>query len=52
MNLIEVIRVTVADSAAGTSVDLAKLGINVLAMGAIASPTATADLHQTLAFME
>lgn len=35
VDLIEEIRLTVAGTAAGTSVDLAKLGLSVLAMGAI-----------------
>jgi sugar/nucleoside kinase (ribokinase family) len=35
VDLLEEIRLTVAGTAAGTSVDLAKLGVNVLAMGAI-----------------
>src|SRR4051794_32741827 len=34
-DLLEEIRLTVAGTAAGTSVDLAKLGANVIAMGAI-----------------
>ena len=35
VDLVEEIRLTVAGTAAGASVDLAKLGVNVLAMGAI-----------------
>ena len=35
LDLLEEIRLTVAGTAAGTSVDLAKLGVDVLAMGAI-----------------
>lgn len=35
VDLLEEIRLTVAGTAAGTSVDLAKLGVSVLAMGAI-----------------
>ncbi|MCC6801857.1 MAG: sugar kinase [Anaerolineae bacterium] len=35
VDLIEEIRITVAGTAAGTSVDLAKLGANVVAMGAL-----------------
>src|SRR6476659_6021362 len=35
VDLLEEIRLTVAGTAAGTSVDLAKLGANVIAMGAI-----------------
>ncbi|MEM7537348.1 MAG: sugar kinase [Chloroflexota bacterium] len=35
VDILEEIRITVAGTAAGTSVDLAKLGVNVIAMGAI-----------------
>ncbi|MEM7126365.1 MAG: sugar kinase [Chloroflexota bacterium] len=35
VDLLDEIRITVAGTAAGTSVDLAKLGVNVVAMGAI-----------------
>ena len=35
VDLLEEIRITVAGTAAGTSVDLAKLGANVIAMGAV-----------------
>src|SRR5581483_7011153 len=40
VDLIEEIRLTVAGTAAGTSVDLAKLGVDVLAMGAIGEDAA------------
>ncbi|HET7055797.1 MAG TPA: PfkB family carbohydrate kinase, partial [Thermomicrobiales bacterium] len=40
VDLIEEIRLTVAGTAAGTSVDLAKLGAGVLAMGAIGEDAA------------
>lgn len=40
VDLIDEIRLTVAGTAAGTSVDLAKLGCNVLAMGAIGEDAA------------
>lgn len=40
VDLIEEIRLTVAGTAAGTSVDLAKLGVDVLAMGAIGDDAA------------
>ncbi len=40
IDLLEEIRLTVAGTAAGTSVDLAKLGANVLAMGAIGEDAA------------
>src|SRR3954464_1871087 len=40
VDLLEEIRLTVAGTAAGTSVDLAKLGANVLAMGAIGEDAA------------
>ncbi|MDF3041789.1 MAG: hypothetical protein K0Q71_4495 [Thermomicrobiales bacterium] len=40
IDLLEEIRLTVAGTAAGTSVDLAKLGANVLAMGAIGDDAA------------
>ena len=40
VNLLEEIRLTVAGTAAGTSVDLAKLGVDVLAMGAIGEDAA------------
>src|SRR3990170_3914600 len=40
VDLLEEIRLTVAGTAAGTSVDLAKLGVNVLAMGAIGEDAA------------
>src|SRR5690606_6868491 len=40
VDLIEEIRLTVAGTAAGTSVDLAKLGASVLAMGAIGEDAA------------
>ena len=40
VNLIEEIRLTVAGTAAGASVDLAKLGVSVLAMGAIGEDAA------------
>ena len=40
IDLLEEIRLTVAGPAAGTSVDLAKLGANVLAMGAIGEDAA------------
>lgn len=35
VDLLDEIRITVAGTAAGTSIDMAKLGLNVLAMGAI-----------------
>ena len=37
VDLLDEIRITVAGTAAGTSIDLAKLGVNVVAMGAIGS---------------
>src|SRR3712207_8173663 len=40
VHLIDEIRLTVAGTAAGTSVDLAKLGVDVLAMGAIGEDAA------------
>jgi sugar/nucleoside kinase (ribokinase family) len=40
VDLLEEIRLTVAGTAAGTSVDLAKLGVDVLAMGAIGQDAA------------
>jgi sugar/nucleoside kinase (ribokinase family) len=40
VDLVEEIRLTVAGTAAGTSVDLAKLGVDVLAMGAIGEDAA------------
>ncbi|MBA2596822.1 MAG: sugar kinase [Chloroflexia bacterium] len=40
VDLLEEIRLTVAGTAAGTSVDLAKLGVDVLAMGAIGEDAA------------
>jgi sugar/nucleoside kinase (ribokinase family) len=40
VDLLEEIRLTVAGTAAGTSVDLAKLGVEVLAMGAIGEDAA------------
>ena len=40
VDLIDEIRLTVAGTAAGTSVDLAKLGADVLAMGAIGEDAA------------
>src|SRR3954465_11227159 len=40
VDLIEEIRLTVAGTAAGTSVDLAKLGVDVLAMGAVGEDAA------------
>jgi sugar/nucleoside kinase (ribokinase family) len=40
VDLLEEIRLTVAGTAAGTSVDLAKLGVSVLAMGAIGEDAA------------
>src|SRR5262245_66095598 len=40
VDLIEEIRLTVAGTAAGTSVDLAKLGARVVAMGAIGKDAA------------
>jgi sugar/nucleoside kinase (ribokinase family) len=40
VDLIEEIRLTVAGTAAGTSVDLAKLGVSVLAMGAVGEDAA------------
>ena len=40
VDLIEEIRLTVAGTAAGTTVDLAKLGVDVLAMGAIGKDAA------------
>ncbi len=40
VDLLEEIRLTVAGTAAGTSVDLAKLGVNVLAVGAIGEDAA------------
>ncbi len=40
LDLIEEIRLTVAGTAAGTSVDLAKLGVSVLAMGAVGEDAA------------
>ena len=40
VDLLEEIRLTVAGTAAGTSVDLAKLGVHVLAMGAIGEDAA------------
>ncbi|HAJ36695.1 MAG TPA: sugar kinase, partial [Chloroflexi bacterium] len=35
VDLLEEIRITVAGTAAGTSIDLAKLGAHVIAMGAL-----------------
>lgn len=48
VDLIDEIRVTVAGTAAGTSVDLAKLGARVIAMGAIGDDQLGAFLAQTM----
>lgn len=39
LDLLEKIRITAAGTAAGTSVDMAKLGLNVIAMGAVGKDT-------------
>ena len=49
VDLIEEIRLTVAGTAAGTSVDLAKLGASVLAMGAIGEDAAGNFIVDTMA---
>ncbi|MBZ0290165.1 MAG: sugar kinase, partial [Anaerolineae bacterium] len=48
VDLIEEIRITVAGTAAGTSVDLAKLGAHVLAMGATGSDELGNFVHDTM----
>jgi sugar/nucleoside kinase (ribokinase family) len=48
VDLIEEIRLTVAGTAAGTSVDLAKLGVDVLAMGAIGEDAAGSFIVDTM----
>lgn len=48
VDLIEEIRITVAGTAAGTSVDLAKLGANVLAMGATGTDELGNFVHDTM----
>lgn len=48
VDLIDEIRMTVAGTAAGTSVDLAKLGAEVVAMGAIGNDELGAFLVQTM----
>jgi sugar/nucleoside kinase (ribokinase family) len=48
VDLLEEIRLTVAGTAAGTSVDLAKLGANVLAMGAIGEDAAGNFIVETM----
>ncbi|MDP9364420.1 MAG: sugar kinase [Chloroflexota bacterium] len=48
VDLIEEIRLTVAGTAAGTSVDLAKLGVGVLAMGAIGEDAAGDFIADTM----
>jgi len=48
VDLIEEIRLTVAGTAAGTSVDLAKLGVNVVAMGAIGNDAAGQFILDTM----
>ncbi|MBW3633652.1 MAG: sugar kinase, partial [Chloroflexi bacterium] len=48
VDLLEEIRLTVAGTAAGTSVDLAKLGVNVLAMGAIGEDAAGNFIADTM----
>ena len=48
VDLIEEIRLTVAGTAAGTTVDLAKLGVSVLAMGAIGEDAAGNFIVDTL----
>jgi sugar/nucleoside kinase (ribokinase family) len=49
VDLIDEIRLTVAGTAAGTSVDLAKLGVDVLAMGAIGDDAAGNFILDTMA---
>jgi sugar/nucleoside kinase (ribokinase family) len=49
VDLIEEIRLTVAGTAAGTSVDLAKLGADVLAMGAVGEDAGGAFIRETMA---
>ncbi len=48
VDLIDEIRLTVAGTAAGTSVDLAKLGANVVAMGAIGNDAAGQFILDTM----
>jgi sugar/nucleoside kinase (ribokinase family) len=48
VDLLEEIRLTVAGTAAGTSVDLAKLGANVIAMGAIGQDAAGQFILDTM----
>ena len=48
VDLLEEIRLTVAGTAAGTSVDLAKLGVDVLAMGALGDDAAGAFIRDTM----
>src|SRR3954464_3904686 len=48
VDLIEEIRLTVAGTAAGTSVDLAKLGVDVLTMGTIGEDAAGNLLVDTM----
>lgn len=48
VDLLEEIRLTVAGTAAGTSVDLAKLGANVIAMGAIGRDAAGQFILDTM----
>src|SRR3954447_1623746 len=48
VDLLEEIRLTVAGTAAGTSVDLAKLGANVLAMGASGEDAAANFIVDTM----
>lgn len=48
VDLLEEIRLTVAGTAAGTAVDLAKLGVNVIAMGAIGRDAAGNFIRDTM----